>query len=38
MRVEGESFVIWRRELAKIEEKHYTITLTPYEKNIECWK
>lgn len=35
---EGEAFLKWRKELAKFEEEHYTVHLTPYEKNIEVWK
>jgi large subunit GTPase 1 len=35
---ENEAFLAWRRGLASFEEKNYTITLTPYEKNIEVWK
>ena len=36
--LENEAFLTWRRALAKFEESNYTITLTPYEKNIEVWK
>lgn len=35
---ENEAFLTWRRQLAKFEEANYTISLTPYEKNIEVWK
>ncbi|CAD8094879.1 unnamed protein product [Paramecium primaurelia] len=36
--MENENFLKWRKELAKFEEEHYQIQLTPYEKNIEVWK
>ncbi|KAL4446500.1 hypothetical protein ABPG74_001241 [Tetrahymena malaccensis] len=36
--LENQSFVEWRKALAKIEEAHYTIQITPYEKNVEVWK
>ncbi|EGR27607.1 ribosome biogenesis gtpase, putative [Ichthyophthirius multifiliis] len=35
---ENNAFIEWRKQLAKIEEKHYNIQITPYEKNIEVWK
>lgn len=34
---ENEEFLIWRRNLAKFEEKT-TLTLTPFEKNLEVWR
>merc|ERR1719427_881039 len=34
---ENESFLEWRRELAKIQEETETI-VTPYEKNLEFWR
>lgn len=34
---ENESFLDWRRELAKIQEETETI-VTPYEKNLEFWR
>jgi large subunit GTPase 1 len=36
--LENKAFVDWRRDLAKIEETYYTISITPFEKNIEVWK
>ena len=38
LRREGEAFVSWRRNLAKVEEENYTISITPFEKNVEVWK
>ncbi len=34
---EKESFLHWRRELARIEES-YDVVLTPFEKNLEFWR
>lgn len=34
---ERDSFLIWRRELAKLEEEQKFI-LTPFEKNLEFWR
>jgi large subunit GTPase 1 len=37
--MENENFLIWRRELAHLEEELLIDkTLTPFEKNIEVWK
>lgn len=37
-RMERESFLNWRRELAEEEEKHMELAITPFEKNIEIWR
>lgn len=36
-RLEKQSFLEWRRKLAKIEENQH-ILITPYEKNLEIWR
>uniref|UniRef100_W8BVA4 Large subunit GTPase 1 homolog n=1 Tax=Ceratitis capitata TaxID=7213 RepID=W8BVA4_CERCA len=36
-RAENESFLEWRRSLAKLQEEQ-EIILTPYEKNLEFWR
>ncbi|XP_023238713.1 large subunit GTPase 1 homolog [Centruroides sculpturatus] len=35
--LEKETFLLWRRQLAQLQEKE-NIILTPYEKNIEFWR
>jgi large subunit GTPase 1 len=37
-RMERESFLNWRRALAKEEESNTQYSITPYEKNIEVWR
>jgi len=37
-RMERESFLNWRRNLAEEEEKHMNLAITPFEKNIEIWR
>lgn len=34
---EREAFLVWRRELAKVQETE-GIHMTPYEKNLEFWR
>ena len=34
---ERESYLTWRRNLAKLEEKE-GLLLTPFEKNLEFWR
>lgn len=36
-KLEKQSFLEWRRKLAKIEENQH-ILITPYEKNLEIWR
>jgi large subunit GTPase 1 len=35
--MEKRSFLIWRRKLARLQEKG-NVTLTPFEKNLEVWR
>eukprot|EP01017_Pseudomicrothorax_dubius_P045465 TRINITY_DN7862_c0_g1_i3.p1 TRINITY_DN7862_c0_g1~~TRINITY_DN7862_c0_g1_i3.p1 ORF type:complete len:563 (-),score=157.71 TRINITY_DN7862_c0_g1_i3:104-1792(-) len=35
---ENDSFLNWRRELARIEETTANVHITPFEKNIEIWR
>ena len=35
---ERESFLVWRRDLASLEEMEGVITITPFEKNLEVWR
>lgn len=37
-RMERESFLNWRRALAKEEESNLNYAITPFEKNIEVWR
>lgn len=37
-RIEKNAFLQWRRQLAQITEQEPSITLTPYEKNLEVWR
>jgi large subunit GTPase 1 len=37
-KLENEAFLAWRRELARFEEEHFEVRLTPFEKNIEVWR
>jgi large subunit GTPase 1 len=36
--LENEAYLSWRRKLAEIEEKNPTLSITPYEKNLEVWR
>lgn len=38
VQMENQSFLTWRKELSKIEETHYDLCITPYEKNPEVWR
>lgn len=38
VQLENQSFLNWRRDLSKVEEKYYDLHLTPYEKNPEVWR
>lgn len=35
--MERRSFLVWRKKLAKLQEKE-NVTLTPFEKNLEIWR
>ena len=35
---ERESFLVWRRDLASLEEMDGVFTITPFEKNLEVWR
>lgn len=37
-KIEKESFLNWRRELAVLEEKSLESFVTPYEKNLDVWR
>lgn len=35
---EKAAFVNWRRSLARLNEKYPSMSLTPFEKNLEVWR
>ena len=35
---ERESFLEWRRELARLEEGDERLVITPFEKNLQFWR
>eukprot|EP00163_Fabomonas_tropica_P034587 TRINITY_DN964_c0_g1_i2.p1 TRINITY_DN964_c0_g1~~TRINITY_DN964_c0_g1_i2.p1 ORF type:complete len:686 (+),score=190.24 TRINITY_DN964_c0_g1_i2:88-2145(+) len=35
---EQSSFLTWRRKLARFEEAHLDLVITPFEKNLEVWR
>ncbi|KAJ0398622.1 hypothetical protein P43SY_007480 [Pythium insidiosum] len=37
-RLEKESFLDWRREIAELEASHDSLEVTPFEKNLEVWR
>ena len=38
VQLENQSFLHWRKDLSKIEETHYDLHITPYERNPEVWR
>ena len=35
---ENEAFIQWRKSVAESEEKNMSLTITPFEKNIDIWR
>ena len=37
-RSEKNAFLVWRREIAALENSNTSFRVTPYEKNLEVWR